>query len=311
MSEQKLLTLCIPTYNRGIHLEEQLKRLSSIPLCLWNYISVFISDNCSTDNTEAIVKKYLNLSQVDITYSRNETNMGMDGNFVKCFKSATSKYVWLLGDDDYIKVEELPLIINTIRGEKYGLCHLGMKGRKTEQLTIYTDKDAFLKEIDIWITYISSNIVKTKYVKEIDFDKYMGSFFTLVPLYITALSKAQTNVMINVKVFEDGKDLKRNGGYSIAQVFVKNLLNIFKEYEEKGVISKDTYEHEKDAAFDFVIPLIVSFVVFNKKSYYRKNDTWKIMIEYYGIKKTLCGILNHIFIRFKNKIIRLLNLIIR
>ena len=26
----------------------------------------------------------------------------MDGNFVYCFQNATSKYVWVLGDDDYL-----------------------------------------------------------------------------------------------------------------------------------------------------------------------------------------------------------------
>ena len=288
MSDNKLLTLCIPTYNRGVHLKEQLIRLSQMPFELWDDITVLVSDNCSTDDTEAIGEEFAQSPNCDIHYSRNETNLGMDGNFVKCFKAATSKYVWLLGDDDYIFTDKLPLILKVLKETNCGLCHLGRRRNEKEDYTLYNDVELFIKEIAVNITFISSNIVRTDFVGEIDFEKYFGTFLTLVPLYLTAMIKGGNDVMINVPIFDNPKDKGRNGGYSIAQVFIENYLSIFKEYECNGLLSNDLYKYEKKMVFNFTIPHVVKYVLLNKPSQFKKDDkTWSILYKHYGYTKTI------------------------
>ena len=305
MSKQKLLTLCVPTYNRSAHLEEQLKRLSTMPSELWRDISVFVSDNCSTDNTETIARHYSSFPNTDIIYSRNDSNLGMDGNFVKCFTSATSKYVWLLGDDDYIEIDKLPFILKLLKETNCGVCHLGMNRLDKEDYCLYDNVELFIKEIAIWISYISSNIVQTKYVLTIDFEKYYGSYFTLIPLYLTAMIKEPQNVMINIRVFDDAKDYQRNGGYNIAQVFVKNYLSIFEEFVQKGLFSKDILEFEKETAFNFSIPLIIDYVLLRHPSNYMRKNTWPIIFKYYGFSKPIMKCINILSNKAVGRFVRL------
>ena len=288
MSDNKLLTLCIPTYNRGVHLREQLIRLSQMPSELWDDITVLVSDNCSTDDTETIGEEFAKKTNCDIHYSRNETNLGMDGNFVKCFKAATSKYVWLLGDDDYIYTDKLPLILKVLKDTNCGLCHLGRRRNEKEDYTLYNDVELFVKEIAVNITFISSNIVRTDFVGEINFERYFGTFLTLVPLYLTAMIKGENDVMINVPIFDNPKDKGRNGGYSIAQVFIENYLGIFDEYVRNGLLSKSLYQWEKEKVFDFTIPHVVIYDLLNKPSHFKKDkNTWTILFKHYGYTKTI------------------------
>lgn len=302
MSKQKLLTICLPTYNRAKYLKMQLERFSSMPQELWQDIRIFISDNCSTDNTQSIGNEYSGKEGVDIVYHRNESNLGMDGNFVTCFKAAKTRYVWLLGDDDTIIIERLPLVVNMLKGPNLGVLHLGIN--RNAKKDYYKDEDAehFIKEIGIWITYISSNIVNTKYVDEVEFDKYYGTFFTLMPVYLKAILGEQINCMFNLRIFEDGKDVKRNGGYNYIQVFVNNYLSIFKEFVDNGEISEVLYMYEEEVSFNFVMPYLLDYVVLGRESNYIKTGSWSIMFRQYGLYKTCWGFIVYILKRVLSKV---------
>jgi glycosyltransferase involved in cell wall biosynthesis len=304
MSDNKLLTLCIPTYNRGVHLKEQLTRLSAMPAELWKDITVFVSDNCSTDNTKEIAQQYTSNPSVDIIYSRNDSNLGMDGNFVKCFTSAKSSYVWLLGDDDYILIDKLPLIIKLLKETNCGVCHLGIDRKDPNEFTLFkNDTESFLKEIGIYISFISSNIVKTKYVPEIDFLKYYGSFFTLIPLYLNAMIKESLNVMVNSQIMESPKDAGRNGGYGICTVFIDNYLGIFREYVDKGMLSEQLYAFEKETVFNFVRSFVVKYYIFKEKSLFKPENTWEILYRHYGKTKVRYSMLKSIVGYCRDKIL--------
>ena len=63
MSDVKpLLSICIPTYNRSGYLEQCLE--SIVHQERFDEIEVIISDNCSTDDTEAVCKKYKSFQNI-------------------------------------------------------------------------------------------------------------------------------------------------------------------------------------------------------------------------------------------------------
>jgi glycosyltransferase involved in cell wall biosynthesis len=95
------LAIVIPTYNRAIFLEETLKTVfSEINRYPHRKILVYVSDNCSTDNTESIVKNFFDQG---IKYHRNESNLGFDGNVDASILLADSaKYVLIISDDDFL-----------------------------------------------------------------------------------------------------------------------------------------------------------------------------------------------------------------
>lgn len=110
---QKILTISIPTYNRGILVKELLDNLTEIisKHNLENKVEVQITNNASTDDTESIIQSYVAKHNY-IFYTNNGTNIGLGPNVLKCMYLATGKYCLLLGDDDRLKVDCLPRLIS-------------------------------------------------------------------------------------------------------------------------------------------------------------------------------------------------------
>lgn len=243
MKYKKLLTIAIPTYNRSPFLEESLKRICFQLKGYEDLVELLVSDNCSSDNTMHVIKKFQNEGTA-IIYNRNSVNRGMDGNFVYCFQNATSKYVWILGDDDYLVEGTLVRILELIKNGEYGLIHLSCAATNVSYgQEVYTDKSKFVGDISFMITFISANIVRTKYVSQIDFDKYLGTYFTLIPVYLTAAVGENENLMIRFQTMEIAADAATNGGYNIFEVFVTNYLNVINEF--RGNLGWKWYESEK------------------------------------------------------------------
>ncbi|GAB6011239.1 glycosyltransferase family 2 protein [Viscerimonas tarda] len=283
MENNFLLSLCIPTYNRGRILDLSLSKIKEQLNTVSEPIELIVSDNCSPDDTQAIVKKYIDQG-LAIRYIRNSVNLGMDGNFVQCFREAKGKYVWLLGDDDILFDNSLSLIIDILKEDTYGLLHLQIGSPKKELFSIETDSQKFFSEVSFWITFISSNIVNTKYVPQIDFNKYLGTYFTLVPLYMTAALSENKNVMMHQGVFEVGLDSQSNGGYNYFEVFVTNYLNIWHEFVDKGLLTENSYRKEKHSLYkNFVIGYIFRLLIKKDIGNFKTNGAWKILFSTYGL----------------------------
>jgi abequosyltransferase len=105
-----LLSICIPTFNRVEYLSGL---LDSIVGQYNNNFEICISDNASSDGTEKCVREYQK-SYSFINYSRNDKNLGFDGNLLKVVAMAKGKYVWMIGDDDKIAGNG---VIDNIYGE--------------------------------------------------------------------------------------------------------------------------------------------------------------------------------------------------
>ncbi len=90
------LSICIPTYNRAAFLGEA---LDSVISQATDEVEIVVSDNASTDNTEALVREY-QARFPRIRYHRNPENLGADRNFLKVVELGEGEYCWLLGSDD-------------------------------------------------------------------------------------------------------------------------------------------------------------------------------------------------------------------
>ena len=266
-------------------MKEQISHLRQCPKSTLDKVEIIISDNCSTDDTEAIVRAAIS-DGFECVYNKNKENLGMDGNFVTCFKMAKGKYVWLLGDDDPIITQSLVRLVEILSGkQEYGLVHLWCKKKRftNDDLKEFSDKEEFAKKISFWTTCISANVVRTKYVQYIDFDKYMGTWFTLMPVYLTATQEEKCNLIVNFPIFGASKDWKRNGGYNFFRIFVENYLSIWQEYKEKGLINNDTFNYLKEDIFKGkVAGNMYKLLVLKKKGNYSTDNAWKILRKWYG-----------------------------
>ncbi len=127
----KLLTIAIPTYNRANSLEQQLEWLSKAIKGYECECEILVSDNCSSDNTQEIIRKWqLTLNNITFRSNRNSENLGVMRNIIYCLSSATTKYVWTIGDDDPIQERAVSYVIEKIRKiEDLSLVFLNFSGR--------------------------------------------------------------------------------------------------------------------------------------------------------------------------------------
>lgn len=110
----KTVDIIIPTYNRKLFLVKNLQFLINFihELKAEEYISIYISDNCSTDETTETVQKMIKETDVHVELYTQKKNIGSINNFKFLVKSAKAEYLMLLGDDDYINVSYLKKVIN-------------------------------------------------------------------------------------------------------------------------------------------------------------------------------------------------------
>lgn len=128
---RKLLTIAIPTFNRANLLDKQLAWLSRGAKGFENEIEIFVSDNCSTDNTQDVIQKWKKqLSHLTFNSTTNTENVGVMMNIMQCLTTATTKYVWAIGDDDPIQDRAIAYVINKFRQyEDVSLLLLNFSGR--------------------------------------------------------------------------------------------------------------------------------------------------------------------------------------
>jgi len=114
-----LLTIAIPTFNRAERLDKSLNDLlEQINRSKKNqYISVFVSNNGSSDATAEVITKYsIQFERNAILFKVNTftQNQGFDANVLACYEKSNSDYVWFLSDDDNVINGGINSIINDI-----------------------------------------------------------------------------------------------------------------------------------------------------------------------------------------------------
>ena len=121
-----LLSICIPTYNRAHYLKECLEGL----VCqfddkrVYDQVEVVISDNASTDNTQALVEEYRQ-KYTNITYFKNKENIGFDLNVVNAVEKASGTYCWYMGDDDTIRNGGIRSVVDFLTDNEIAVLTIG------------------------------------------------------------------------------------------------------------------------------------------------------------------------------------------
>lgn len=206
------LSICIPTYNREIYLNELLESIDfQLNESTIDYVQVCISDNASTDNTETMIKKWQNSKNLNIVYSKNKKNIGPDRNYLKSVSIADGEYCWLMGSDDQIKEGAIQYVLEEIKsGYDIYLCNrtecdINMKPEDEKKWLNPKIKDAifdfgdsedqikyynYSQSLGAIFSYLSCIIVKRKKWNEIQYDdKYTGSAYSHVFILLSILNK--------------------------------------------------------------------------------------------------------------------------
>jgi glycosyltransferase involved in cell wall biosynthesis len=106
---EPLVSILITSYNRAQYIEEAIE--SSLQQ-KYRATEIIITDNCSTDGTMKILRKYENISNVRIY--QNETNLGQFQNRNKAASLAKGKYLKYVDSDDILYPFAIPIMVDAM-----------------------------------------------------------------------------------------------------------------------------------------------------------------------------------------------------
>ncbi len=111
MAERPLISVCLPTYNGERFLRDALE---SVLNQTYKNFELLIGDDCSTDSSPAIVKKYA-LQDERIRYWTNPTRLGLFANYNECMRHASGDFVKLFAQDDLLEPDNLGQLLEVMQ----------------------------------------------------------------------------------------------------------------------------------------------------------------------------------------------------
>lgn len=122
------LTIGIPTYNRRNKLDNLLKQFIELSKAInireYN-IKILVSDNASTDDTEAMINGHIKQLQscgYEVEYNKQEHNLGMDGNFKYIYENCKTDYLWYFSDDDILIIDSVKPLLDDLILTRPAIC---------------------------------------------------------------------------------------------------------------------------------------------------------------------------------------------
>jgi len=106
------ITVVIPTYNKAAYISQTIE---SVLRQTYQDFEIIIIDDCSKDDTELVVQKYLSEK---IRYFKHAQNWGPGATFNDGIKKARTEYVTLIASDDVLLPAHLELVINEFKKDK-------------------------------------------------------------------------------------------------------------------------------------------------------------------------------------------------
>jgi len=102
------LTIGIPTWNRSSEIRDAIDSiLVQLVDSFLPQVEILISDNASTDATQAVMSDYANRHPKLFSIHRNPVNIGFSRNVDALFRHARGEFVLVLSDDDALEPDAL------------------------------------------------------------------------------------------------------------------------------------------------------------------------------------------------------------
>lgn len=294
----KLLTIGIPTYNRAFELDNSLSVLLPQIKPFKNYIRLVVSDNASTQDNKTIIDKYI-AKGYEIEFVLHAINLGMDGNFSFLYENASSKYVWMLSDDDLLAKNGIETIINILLSkENFGSVYLSnmwydvndkhinipkLLEYRHHSVDFYDDGLKYFEKINYWVTFLSAHIVNKEMLKDkVDIKRFQGTHLALLSWIIPAMFQNIPNAIINGSVLVCKGN--NQGGYRLVEVFAKNFNVILDYFIKIGYPKQIKSVINRKLLREYFIHFILSGKEqkLTATSYAKEDWSLALITQYYG-----------------------------
>ena len=255
------LSILIPTYNRCQDLKKNLDMLSRYIIHdgLETEVCILVSDNASTDITPSIVQSFTD-SKVHIEYYRHNQNFGYSKNVLYILSKATTDWVMLLGDDDYLEAWYIQECLNQIEKHPDLGCIIAnymdyfpatneygkLREENCETEYYKAGFDACLK--NIWrahqlsgLCFRRANVVEEYYNRKMD-NLYPQMFFVgYNSLKYDVIHFGEKCLMVS-KISQNQKDWNYGEDGLVNDIF-ENFINLNLSYKQKSYLEFDFLNH--------------------------------------------------------------------
>ncbi len=209
----RLVSIIMPSWNTERFIAESIQCVIDQTYQNWELLIV---DDCSTDNTDEVVKPFL--SDPRIKYLHNEKNSGAALTRNKAMREAQGEWIAFLDSDDLWMPEKLEKQIEFMRQGGYVLSY-----------TEYEKIDEGDKPLNIYVS--GPDVVNKQKMYQYD---YIGQ--------LTMMYSAKHFGLIQIK------DIKKNNDYAIRLQLYKKTgteAHLLKENLAKYRVRKKSISHDK------------------------------------------------------------------
>lgn len=243
----KVLSICIPTFNRINLLKEALRAIKNQENTFdTSIIEIVISDNASSDGTEEYIKKFIvDNSSLSINYFLQEENLGPDANILNTVRLASGQFVYLLSDDDILLPGSINKLISLVSDNpSYDAFCLNFKSFDLDPLRqgipmLPIDNDLSINTRDkalvfygTWVTFLSIISFRRGAINAEQYREKIGTSLLQSYIFLDVISK-ENGVFVSSDVFLAVR-ANNTGGYNFFQVFVSNFYELMLYAERIG-----------------------------------------------------------------------------
>lgn len=278
------LSIIIPTYNGGKWIEPGIISIAEQVQHYLNEVEFIVRDNCSTDDTENIVRRMQEQYPGVIKYDRRKENAAdLDVNFQEAISLSSGEYFMLIGDDDALFPNAISYFISLIehnsdvslfyfnrivtnyKFEKARLRDVRKIG--VNENVIYSGVLDFLKSNINGPDFISVNIIRrSSYEESCDLDTDLFYGYKWYARYLWGVRNDRV-MHVSFPLVVQRLPLVRSWGQNSVLYIIVGLSNLFKGIDDSGELYRIwiDYLHEENR-----MNLILSGLTTNKPLYLKQ-----------------------------------------
>lgn len=241
-----LLSICIPTFNRGSILEKTLN--SYINSKRFDEVEIIISDNASSDNTIDVCNKYT-AKYKNIKYFRNRENI-KDSNFSLVLDRASGYYLKLMNDSMLVHKEALNYMLSVIAAHSEDRTPIFFTGGKCSKKT---NGDIIVcNSFGEYVVHLSYRVTANQcfgawredWNKVAHRNKYSKLMLNQVDWSYQILER-QNAAILCTKPYYSLMEVGKRKGYNWFLVHITNYYTILQPYIIKGLLTNQQVREEK------------------------------------------------------------------
>lgn len=258
------LSICIPTYNRSTYLCDTIESIISQPeFTETDEVEIVISDNCSEDDTETVVKKYTERYPQKIKYSRNAENI-RDKNYEKVLGMGSGAMLKLNNDtlnfNPGVLGELLKVIKSNLANDTIPFFVNG-RIKDLDKPVVCNNPSEFIQVVSYFSTWIASFCIsKKEFQKMNDFSARVNLFLTQVYVLLKLLSEGNRIVVVPDIFFTSVVPAKK-GGFSLSDVFLTGYFSILSPHFTTDGEKRVFKAEKRKMLFNFFLPYWVNIRV--------------------------------------------------